>query len=366
MSGTPRGKEMTVTGAMREQFNRNYRVRKRIFLTWLAALLSAANARAIDNVHPQTGTSAFPFLGLTYDARAAAMAGAAVAMPNDLRGVLANPAALGFASQRQVLLGFRPIFIHLHVTGTPSAIAVPLPQSYGIIAASMVYVSYGSIDETNELGALTGTIWKSYSLLGAASWAKLLWPSLAVGATVKGLYDKQYSHMEQSSADGIAADIGAQYRLFDSRLILGMAIQNAGMLHDDFGNATPNHRLPITGVAGISYIPQSSPQLRIALDMAKATDDFLVYRPGAEIDAYNRQFFIRAGYSFSHRDLREKLSLLWGESDEGYEKTNWSSICIGVGLNLEPSGVAINVDAAYEARAGGLDPAFVLSTLLYF
>ena len=88
----------------------------------LAACAAAWCAGAAWAQTDQAGTRAFPFLNLDYDARTISMGGVAVAVPNDLYGATSNPAAIGYVSRRQVVLGYRTVIDD--VWGSPIAVAL--------------------------------------------------------------------------------------------------------------------------------------------------------------------------------------------------------------------------------------------------
>ena len=69
------------------------------------------------------GTTIFDFVNINYDAQKVALAGAAVALPNDCYGIFSNPAALGYINNMQAVIGYRPLGVGIF--GAPLAYALP-------------------------------------------------------------------------------------------------------------------------------------------------------------------------------------------------------------------------------------------------
>ncbi|MBD3347454.1 MAG: PorV/PorQ family protein [Chitinivibrionales bacterium] len=330
----------------------------------IAVVLFAGLLSAEDNIHHRSGTTAFPFLNLGYDSRAIAMGGASVAMPNNIYGFLSNPASLGFIEKHQVMGGYEPVMIG--VRGNAFAYAMPV-GNMGVIGVNMLLTLYGSIQEVDANKHITGNEWKPYSVAGQVAWSKTVLNDLSVGVIAKGIYDRLGStDGEYYAADGYAFDLGFQYRLLNSRLILGSAIQNLGFVRDGYSEETDGLLLPFAAVIGISYNLKNLPRLRLALDAAQPYDDYLNIHTGAEIDVYKESFFIRGGFRFSSRDIEEKIREFVGKSEEEYLKTNWSAVNLGIGVNAPISSVDVAVDAAFQVRTHGLSPGFSLSSILSF
>ncbi len=315
------------------------------------------------------GTTAFPFLNLDYDARTMAMGGVSVAMPNDLYGTVVNPAAAGYITKRQLVCGYRSVV--LDVWGSPLAVALPY-SNWGTFALSMTNISYGSLPEVDE-GAdggpvSTGITWHSYSVAGGITWAKVVWESLSVGATLREIHDyigNSGGTQEHYSADAVVGQAGVQYRWLGSRLIVGLALDNAGFAMANYTSQTEDLKMPFSVSAGVSYCPENVPNLRLALDLAQPANGFLTYKLGGELDVFKKYFTIRAGYSFSEPDLESQLKILQGESNEGYQKTNWTGFCLGFGVNTDISMVNVGLDGAIQFIQDG-DPAIGVSAVIGF
>lgn len=317
----------------------------------------------------QAGTTAFPFLNLDYDARTMAMGGVSVAMPNDLYGVVTNPAAAGYISKRQLVCGYRSVIDD--VWGSPLAVAVPY-LDWGTFALSLVNISYGSLQEIDENPAggplPTAITWHSYSFAGALTWSKIVWQTLSVGASVREIHDyigNTGGVSEHYSADALVGQAGLQYRWPASRVIVGLALDNAGFMVANYSDQTETLRMPFSIAAGVSYVPDNIPNLRLALDLAQPFDGFLTYKLGAEIEVYKKYFVVRGGYSFSEQDLESQLKVFQGESVSGTPKTNWTGFCFGIGVNTDISNVNVGLDAGVQLLQD-LDPAIGVSLVVGF
>ena len=311
--------------------------------------------------HKRAGTTAFPFLNIGVNAQALAMGDVSVGMPGDLYGGLSNPASIAFANRMQAMLAYRPVMLDIRA----GAMGFSSPfENKGTFGLNLMYVSYGLFEGVDINNEETGITYSPYSLVGGLSWSKMLIEDLALGITLKGIYDN-LDH--GNSADGFAADIGMQYRMLASRLVYGVAISNIGFIRKWYDDAKEiDHYLPFTAAAGISYLPRSLPSLRMAMDIEKSIDDYLSYKTGLEVALYKRYLFARIGYRFSQRDLKEAFRIIRSESDDTYQKTNWTSLTLGVGVAAPVAHTDIQIDAALVLHTEGLPPTPVVSAIVGF
>jgi hypothetical protein len=312
------------------------------------------------------GTRAFPFLNLDYDSRTIAMGGVSIAMPNDVYGIVSNPAAAGYITKRQAVCGYRSIVDD--VWGAPLGFAMPY-KNYGVFGIHLVDVSFGSLQEKVEnldgTPLETGVTWKSYAVAGGLTWSKIVWENLSLGGSLNGIYHYIGSKNEYYSANAVALQAGMQYRWLDSRVIAGLALNNAGFMVAEYSDQTENLKLPFSVSAGVSYSPEYVPNLRIAVDLQQPADGALVYKLGGELAIYKKYFLVRAGYSFSEPDLEAQLKVLKGESNDSYQKSNWAGLSFGVGFNTTIGVTDVGIDAAVQLL-NDMDPAFGISLMAGF
>jgi hypothetical protein len=317
--------------------------------------------------YQDAGTSAFPFLKLDDNARTVAMGGASVAMANGIYGATINPAAAGFLTRTQAMIGYQSLI--LDAWAGPLGYAVPY-KNYGVFSTNVMYVSNGYLDSSEALdenGNGTGTTWHVFSLVGSLGWSKLLNENLAIGVDCKGIYNPiRSSRQYNASATAVAFDAGCQYRMLKSRLILGAAIQNAGFLVANYAKDLPRYSLPVGATLGVSYVPLYMQGLRLALDLQKANDDYLNYKPGFELAVYKKNLFVRGGYGFSEGDLEEVIKQAKNESSGAYIKSNSSGLSLGIGIAADVNNIATNVDVAYLQRSEDLSPSFMVSILVEY
>jgi hypothetical protein len=317
--------------------------------------------------YPDAGTSAFSFLKLDNNARTVAMGGASIGMANGIYGASINPAAAGFLTHTQAMIGYQSLILDAW-TG-PLGYAMPY-KNCGVFSSNIMYASHGYLDSSEALdenGNGTGASWHIFSLVGSLAWSKVVYDNLSVGIACKGIYHPiKSSQQYYSAATAIAFDAGFQYRMLNSRVIVGGVLQNAGFLVSNYTKDSPAYPLPLGVAVGISYMPQYIPSLRMALDLQKDNDDFLNYKPGFEWAIYKKSLFLRGGYGFSEPDLEEVIKQMKNQSSGSYVKSNSSGLSLGLGLVTEVSGVATNVDVAYLHRVEDLTPSFMLSILVEY
>lgn len=312
--------------------------------------------------HRDAGTEIFPFLNLNYDARTVAMAGAAVAMPNDCYGIFTNPAALGFINAPQAIFGYRQV--GAGIFSAPLAYARPVPGR-GTFACGGVGLTGGVA--VTDIGA-DGTEFepgikaRSDNYSGNVSWAAKINDDVAAGVTVKGVYNYLSDGVDHWSADGVIFDGGIQYRSSNSRLMYGFVVHNIGLLRSGFVD-DDTYPLPAAVELGVSYVPRDISLLRLSLDLNKKINDYLLFEPGFELEIIERQLLIRGGYAVSWRDLQVFGSNLKGEQEENYFRTNRTTLCLGIGVITELIDRTIKIDAGVEFSDALAAPALVLSFL---
>jgi len=317
------------------------------------AVSHAQNARA--------GTAVFPFLNINVDARSLGMGDVGVGMANDLYGGVSNPASLAYPLRMQAMLAYKPIM--LDVRAGALAFSSPVQKS-GTFAGHLSYVSYGLIEGVDETNTRTNITWSPYSLVGGGSWARILYEDFAIGLTLKGIY---HNLGHSYSADGLALDIGFQYRMLSSRFICGALARNMGFVRKWYSDEDVQERImPLSISTGLSYLPKTLSSLRMGIDLEKSIDDYLNYKTGMEVALFKQYLFARLGYRFSHRDLRELFRIMQNSAGDTYQKTNWSSLTIGAGIDAPVSTTDIKIDVALVLHTEGLPPTPAFSAIVGF
>jgi len=328
-----------------------------------AALLAVTGAAAQD---PDAGTTAFELFRINHNARDVAMAGASIAVPGGLIGVSANPAASGYLQDVEAVVGYRSM-----VEGIWSGVlgfGMPLGRT-GYWSLNVVNLSLGTIEETLRIDGLpvvTGREWRSDALSASLNWSRVVWRTLSLGASLKGIYEYMGTTGEYYSSDGFALDLGAQYRLLaGDRLVLGAVLRHLGFERSTYGDEIDRASLPTTFGIGLSYVPLYVKPLRIALDLEKSNGGTLDIEPGIEVSILRDLLFLRAGYAFSDREVSYLFDVLGGEQDDDYEKAQWNSLCLGMGLQVRVRDVLIGADAGLEIHTVG-QPSVAVTVMVGF
>ena len=104
--------------------------------------------------------------------------------------------------------------------------------------------------------------------------------------------------------------------------------------------------------------------LRVIVDLCKKWNDYLTFRPAAELEILKDLMVVRAGYRFSWRDLKTFGNMLSGQSETDYFKSNMIGLCLGVGFTTEIFDRKVQFDAAAEFLTIPVLPALVISMLV--
>lgn len=211
----------------------------------------------------QTG---FQFLSVNPDARTAALAGAMTTVGNYSSAIMANPAMLAEMNDRFDVMFSRNEWI-ADITHNAATMAFrPFDGRYGIIAASLLLVSYGDVEGTiradNEQGYLeTGIINPSAYAIGFG-YAKQLSNRFSVGGQIKIVsqylgpairsisLENDRTTMDSMEKSVLAFDFGTVYKTGFRSLVFGMSVRN---FSEEIKFAEEGFQLPLTFSIGFSY-----------------------------------------------------------------------------------------------------------------
>jgi len=118
-------------------------------------------------------------------------------------------------------------------------------RDFGSIAGSVAYISMGDLEKTDEAGNSEG-IFRPYNILLSLSFGKRLNESIAIGFTSKFLQE----NIDVESAQAFAFDIGGMYFIPNTKLILGVNVQNLGTQMKFVEESFP---LPLNVKIGAAY-----------------------------------------------------------------------------------------------------------------
>ena len=241
-----------------------------------------------------SGTSGFSFLNLPVGARATALGQAFTSVPNDIQGLVYNPASLATLAASQLS------FQHLSYVDNVDQEAVSYGHagrqegmSWGILAN---YLSVKDITRTVSTGQSSGDgftengTFSTYDMALGLSAAGPVLEDLKVGGTVKFIRES----LSDASSNAGAFDGGVIYRLSDEHSWnVGVSLLNVGFA-SKYADAAV--KLPSTFRTGISGQPFS--QWLLAADYVKRVDTSGEFDVGAEVTP-RRFLSLRLGYRYA-------------------------------------------------------------------
>ncbi len=256
-------------------------MKKILGVVFLSFLLSGA-LRAGD-----AGSTGLAFLKIPIDARSTGMGEASTALASGAAATYWNPAGLSLASSSEVL------FNHTEwvqgIRGEFAALA--LKQGTGVWGFHVYSLNIGDIAvrSTPTPVPLEKTS-ANYLSLGI-SYARRWKGNFSLGVTLKYLYEKIFIE----TANGLAADFGASYRLPFYESQVALVVQNVGKMNRF---RTDETRLPTLARLGF-FLPVpfriSAFAANVVLDLVKPLEEALETRVGAEVLLF-RHLAVRGGW----------------------------------------------------------------------
>ena len=267
--------------------------RKGLLLCALAVLLFPSHSRAQDY-------SVFDFLRLPMNARAAALGNTFLTMQDDPAVLFGNPGALGTLSGPSASVGFVK---HLMDINAGYAVYGQQYEDLGWFSAGIVYVNYGTMDETDRFSNKIGTFGASDLALSLGYGNRM--DNLYFGGAVKVIY----SYIDDYSASGLAIDAGVSYHIPSEQMVLAAGVFNAGTQMSAYGSE--NESLPLDVRIGVGKKLEHLP-LNIMLNFHKLNESadsffkrFAHFSIGGEFDLSD-VLKARIGYN---NELRDELKI---------------------------------------------------------
>jgi hypothetical protein len=222
-------------------------------------------------------------------------------------------------------------------------------QGIGNFAAGLTYLNYGSFDEADPSGIITGTF-KAAEYAFQLVYSREIDSLFSIGVNLKPVL----SNLERYTSFGVALDIGASYHNRSKLFNAGLVIKNAGYQITSYAGE-PHQPLPFEIQAGVSQRLPHAP-LRFSLTLRHLekfdlTHDYSEPDPsdgssgsssdfsenllrhsifGVELIPH-KNFWLCAGYNYQRRkelQVDSKVStvgLSWGFGI----KTTWMDIELG-------------------------------------
>ncbi|NLD99914.1 MAG: hypothetical protein GX640_08565 [Fibrobacter sp.] len=315
--------------------------------------------------HPDAGNIIFSELNIIYDARSVALGGAAVGVFNGTASALQNPALTAAIQNNQAFIGYRSIQDGLW--GSPLGFTHNFKKA-GTFTLSIIGATTGKFERIDDDGGnpvFTGDLVSADYLTGALSWAYAISKEISAGLTLKGMYNRLNPSMYSSiyTAKGFAADIGMVYHILRDRFVAALVLRNAGFILSAYDD---NFKLPFTVEGGLSFIPEHSPAIRIALDINKRAGDYFNFEPGLEINVYRNALYLRGGLTFSTADVAHIFKVIGGNPDDSYVKSSWNLFSLGTGVNTKINANTLQVDIGFQFFTSLIPPSVVLSSSFDF
>ncbi|MEO9885579.1 MAG: PorV/PorQ family protein [Balneola sp.] len=285
------------------------------FVLILAGLVSEGNAQL-----SKVGTSAAEFLKIPVGARASAMS-AFTATVNDPSAMVLNPAGLADVVNNQALVEFTDWYLDF----THSYVGIGIPTKKGVAGIHVLAMNYGEFDETTEQAqGRTGRTFNAYSLTVGGSYSQYMNENLSIGGTVKFVYEK----IENTSASGVAFDIGTLYETPFDQIRFGVSVTNVGTKMQIRGNglitncdlddssqgnsetdcnlSTQEYDLPLMLRVGLAWDAFQSDDIRatLTIDGNNPSNNVQSVSIGGEISLLNDLVQLRGGIPYIGQDDR--------------------------------------------------------------
>lgn len=242
--------------------------------------------------------SPFNFLRYVESARASALSGAVVSMPEDISMLYYNPAVLNTISGNN----FNSTFLkHVLDINSGNVIYSPDLNISGRLAASVGFTSYGSFDYADQFGNLGGTF-SSNDLSFGVSYGNSLDTNLHYGVTAKFISVT----LEEVSTSALAVDFGLLYEIPHKRTNIGFSILHLGTQLNKISE--DGESLPIDARIGVNHRLKGLPLLvnlsfhHLADESDGFFDRFKSFSLGGEF-YFGDHVEVRFGYNNEIRNL---------------------------------------------------------------
>ncbi|MEM8556540.1 MAG: PorV/PorQ family protein [Bacteroidota bacterium] len=311
-----------------------------------SAPLLAPRAEAQDKI----GTAAAEFLNIPVGPRATAMGGAFGAIADDLSAVYWNPAGLARLSGGRLTVEYASWLESIDFNHA----SVATTTRFGTVGVSFTAMTTPEMERTTEFDqdGVSGETFTAGSYAVGLSYARALTDRFLLGATVKVLHESIY----ETSATGVAFDIGTMFTTPFNGLRLGASISNFGTkmqlsgdgllvpvdtAPDQEGNnnnirstlATEAFDLPLNMRVGVATEVYQTAETRVtlAIDAVSPSAAGQYVNFGGEVALLGGLVQVRGGYQ----------ELFLDDSPR--------SFTLGGGLNYGFGSLDLTADYAYEA-----------------
>lgn len=259
------------------------------------------------NFYSSADTSPFQSLRFIGSARATALAGCFVSMPEDPAAVFYNPATVATVNSKNFSTTF---FKHvLDINSGQVAYILPDRQTWaadGKFAAEVGFNSFGSFDYADEFGNRNGTFGAN-DVSFAVTYANDLDTNFYYGITGKMLF----LSLDKASSIAFALDAGLIYMIPEKRTNIGLSILHVGTQATTLENSKES--LPLDIRLGVNHRLRGLPLLvnfslhHLADETESFVDRFLNLSIGGEF-YFGDYVRVRLGYDNNIRRLTAPTS----------------------------------------------------------
>jgi hypothetical protein len=280
-------------------------------------------------------TTAYDFLRIPIGARTSALGNTSLTFQNDPTVLFSNPGGLSTIEAPSASLGFVKYLLDINAGYAAYSQKI---ENFGWVGGGIVYMNYGSFEQTDINANSTGTF-SAGDIAVSACYANV-YENFRFGGAVKVIY----SSIQSYSSSAFAIDAGAQYLIPSKNIVLGVSILNLGGQMSKYG--TVSESLPLEVSIGASTKPEHLPLL-LFLNFHKlneSQDNLLkhlsAFSLGGEF-TLSKVLKARIGYN---NELRRELKLA--------ETARLAGFSLGFGVAVS----TYNLDYAYNSfgRVGDL------------
>lgn len=242
-------------------------------------------------------TTTYDFLRLDMSARASALGGSFVTNNDDVDVLFFNPAGLGFLENDQISFSFVKHLLDINLFSLTYSTEF---ENIGRFGAGVQYINYGSFDEADVNGNITGEF-NAGELAFLLSYTNKFMTDFYYGANAKFIY----SSIADQSSSAIGLDLGINYEFPEIMLNLGASVLNLGTQISSYTDLKED--LPLDVLIGVSKRLEKLP-VRLSLDfhnLNQEREEFYQHFKGFSIGAefyLSEVFTLRFGYDNERRE----------------------------------------------------------------
>ncbi len=282
------------------------------------------------------GQSTFQFLKLDVSARTAALGGSFVSNNDDPDVIFYNPAGLGLLKENPASFSFMKFLLDINMASLSYSTDI---KNVGRVGAGVKYINYGSFQQTDESGNITGN-YGAQEVAFVAGYSNLLDKNFYYGANAKFIF----SHIADRSSSAIALDLGLHYEIPDNLIDIGFAVLNAGTQITSYYSTKED--LPLDVVLGVSKRMEHMP-VRLSLDFHNLNE--------SQTKVLSRLKYFTIGAEFY---LSRVLNLRFGFDNQRRKDltigTSAGLAGFNVGLGIKISNYQFNYGFSSYGLVGGL------------